>query len=94
MCGNIYKFEEEAILYRTEDTGSGSTLKRPLSRTGNLFQKQKLVAFHLTIYIILFPSLSFLTASLLSQSFLFAISLFSLLFLLFFSPYYPSDLSF
>lgn len=37
---NIYKIVKQVILYRIEGIGSGSILKRPLSRLGNLFQKQ------------------------------------------------------
>lgn len=56
---NIYKIDKQLILYRTDCIGSGTTWKRPLvSRIGNLFQKQLLVAFHLITYIIFILSLS------------------------------------
>lgn len=73
---NIYKIDKHLILYRTESTGSGTTLKRPLiSRIGNLFQKQLLVAFHLITYIIFILSLSSI-----SPSFSLGLSLFSMSF--------------
>ena len=96
---NIYKIDKHLILYRIESIGSDTTLKSPLvSRIGNLFQKQLLVAFHLIPYIILFcPFLLSLPLSpSVYLSFLcpFSIPVLPLVLFLIFSSFYPSWLGF